>query len=325
MTTAEKVRVLINKSGLSQKAFAESVGIHPITICNGLNNDTFSMKSLKKISDKVGVSVDSLLPDSEPQEEKKPTPFINGYIEYDGKIEAIRSVEDLERIWNQVSKTDNGVSDSVSKRPGKEPTKAKVSSEAKQQKEIQAEEERPKYDIRCSDEGYAYFYMNVPLSNWWDSVPAIEYDGHIFNASESIFMYLKAKYFKDEETAAKIVEADNKTYDKPKQRWDAVKKLGRKVKNFNVKEWAGAEQKKAMATALRRKVLYDEEFKKVLLDPQYTGMTFCEASKYDQIWGIGIDAKTAMQVGRAGWKGHNLLGRALTDLRDELQRGTINT
>lgn len=182
---------------------------------------------------------------------------------------------------------------------------------------MQPKEEKPNYDIRCSD-GYAYFYMDVPLSNWWDSVPAIQYDGHTFNASESIFMYLKAKYFKDEETAAKIVEADNKTYDQPKKRWAAVKRLGKKVKNFDDKKWAGP-NRKAMATALKQKALYDEEFKRVLLDPQYAGMTFCEASKYDQIWGIGIDANTAIRVGKAGWKGHNFLGRALTELRDELK------
>ena len=197
-----------------------------------------------------------------------------------------------------------------------------ITSERTTDAKKQQKEEKPTYDIRCSD-GCAYFYSDVPLSNWWDSVPAIQYDGHTFNASESIFMYLKAKYFNDEETAAKIVEADNKTYDEPKKRWAAVKRLGKKVKNFSDKKWAGP-NRKAMATALRQKALYDEEFKRVLLDPQYAGMTFVEASPYDRIWGIGISATTALKKGVAGWKGHNFLGRALTELRDELNEKSLS-
>lgn len=201
----------------------------------------------------------------------------------------------------------------VSVVPLSEPKQNKTAKTPRQIKEV-----KPQYDIRCSDEGYAYFYMNVPLCNWWDSVPAIQYDGHAFNSSESIFMYLKAKYFGDEETAAKIVEMDNKTDVQVKDRCRAIKKLGEKVKGLDDSVWAGP-NRKAMKTALTYKAMYDEEFKKVLLDPQYAGMTFCEASKYDKIWGIGIDAKTAMKVGRAGWKGHNFLGRALTELRNELR------
>ena len=109
MTTAEKVRALIAKSGLSQKAFSESVSIHPVSMSNYLKNDNFSMKSLKKIADAQGVSISSLLP-TKRERKVAPAPLINGYIEYDGKIEAIRCIEDLERVWTLVSKNNNGVS-----------------------------------------------------------------------------------------------------------------------------------------------------------------------------------------------------------------------
>ena len=107
MTTAEKVRALIAKSGQSQKAYAQSVGIHHITLCNCLKDDSLSMKSLRKIADKEGVSIDSLLPDSTPKEIVVPAPYINGYIEYKGKIEAVRSVEDIERLLARIKKTAN--------------------------------------------------------------------------------------------------------------------------------------------------------------------------------------------------------------------------
>lgn len=307
MTTSEKVRALIQKSGVSQRAFAESVGIHPVSMSNYLKKDSFSMRALNKIAEGQGVSVSSLLPDKKKAKQTKdPQPTLNGYIEYEGKIEAVRSVEDLRALLERISPSVKPISKSANKQ-GEEP-----------HKQEKGEREKPRYNIKCSDEGYAYFFMDVPLSNWWDSVPAIQYDGHSFNSSESVFMYLKALFFDDEETAARIVQADNKTYAQPKSRWNAVKKLGNKVKNLDNKKWAGP-NRKAMAIALKQKALYDEEFKRVLLDPQYAGMTFCEAAPKDTIWGIGLDMRTAMRVGRGGWQGHNFLGRALTDLRNELR------
>ena len=101
-----------------------------------------------------------------------------------------------------------------------------------------------------------------------------------------------------------------------------MKRLGKKVRNFDDKKWAGP-NRKAMATALKQKALYDEEFRRVLLDAQYAGMTFVEASPYDRIWGIGISVTTALKKGAAGWKGHNFLGRALTELRDELNEHVL--
>ena len=126
MTTADKVRALIHESGQSQKAYAQSVGIHHITLCNCLKDDNLSMKSLKKIADKEGIPISSLLPDSTPKEEKAPAPLINGYIEYEGRIQAIRNIEDLERVWKQVSGKTNPISKSTNKK--ETPTIAKESS-----------------------------------------------------------------------------------------------------------------------------------------------------------------------------------------------------
>ena len=126
MTTADKVRALIHESGQSQKAYAQSMGIHHITLCNCLKEDNFSMKSLKKIADKEGIPISSLLPDSTPKEEKAPAPLINGYIEYEGRIQAIRNIEDLERVWKQVSGKTNPISKSTNKK--ETPTIAKESS-----------------------------------------------------------------------------------------------------------------------------------------------------------------------------------------------------
>lgn len=97
MTTAEIVRNLLEKSGKSQKQFAVEAGMHPVTFCKCLNDDSFSMKSLRKIADYQGVSLSSLMP-TKRAKKMQPAPLVNGYLEYDGKIEAVKNVEDLERI-----------------------------------------------------------------------------------------------------------------------------------------------------------------------------------------------------------------------------------
>lgn len=45
-----------------------------------------------------------------------------------------------------------------------------------------------------------------------------------------------------------------------------------------------------------------------------------EASPYDQIWGIGMSAKEAKESKVEDWRGENLLGFALMEVRDELNR-----
>lgn len=158
--------------------------------------------------------------------------------------------------------------------------------------------------VRCTKD-YAYFYQGVPFSNWWTS-PAIEYDGHTFSSSESLFMYFKAIKFGDAETAEKIAKS---TYSK-------AKSLGKTVKRFNYLVWARVREE-SMYKALEQKLKFDAEFRAALLSDTFKGKTFVEASKRDTIWGIGAAATDdVLKKGVAAWKGANLLGKTLTRLRD---------
>lgn len=38
-----------------------------------------------------------------------------------------------------------------------------------------------------------------------------------------------------------------------------------------------------------------------------------------KLWGIGLDTKTAKNTSEQDWKGLNLLGKLLTEIRDELK------
>ena len=157
--------------------------------------------------------------------------------------------------------------------------------------------------IRCTDE-YVYFYSDkTPFSNW-NITPGIKYDGHEFNNSEALFMYLKAKVFRDDVMAERIVPLDPK----------AAKRCGRLVRPYSDEIWE-RERENAMYTALKAKLEASEEFRNALLKDEYRGKTFVEASPYDKIWGIKLSVAEAY-AGKE-WRGLNLLGKLLTELRDE--------
>ena len=183
------------------------------------------------------------------------------------------------------------------------------------QKKVKDKEPKKASDnIKCTDK-YAYFYQNTPLSNWWTSIPSIPYDGHLFTSSEAVFMYLKAKGMGDDECALKIVEADNDTSLTEKKRFALVKKLGRQCK-FNEATYLEMREE-WMRTALTAKLKVDAAFKDVLMAQEFYGLTFVEASPFDAVWGIKTSAtKKVLEEGESAWKGLNLLGKLLTQLRD---------
>ena len=161
----------------------------------------------------------------------------------------------------------------------------------------------PNSTIRCTDE-YVYFYQDTPLSNWWTSDPHIPYDGQLFASSEALFMYLKAKVFRDNFIAGIM----------PRMHYDAAKELGEKVRNFSEDIWS-REREKAMYLALKAKFAVDKAYRDTLLSEEYKGKTFVEASPIDPNWGIGLSITEAARGEK--WKGLNLLGKLHTQLRDE--------
>ena len=182
----------------------------------------------------------------------------------------------------------------------KKPTKKKQAKEAKAEK-------KPKKintTIRCTDT-HVYFYQNTPLSNWWMSEPAIPYDNRTFTSSEALFMYLKAKVFRDDYMADVIAPTH----------YDVAKELGRLVRNFDETIWE-RERENAMYIALKAKLKVDNVYRETLLSNEYRGKTFVEASPSDDEWGIHLSIEDAYNGEK--WQGLNLLGKLHTIIRDEL-------
>ena len=159
--------------------------------------------------------------------------------------------------------------------------------------------------IKITDK-YAFFYTEWP-SNFAKTSFEWEAFGetHRFFCTEQAFMWAKAKVFKDDEIASKILASDNPAI---------CKGYGREVKNYVEGEWE-ALRYDYMYEVNFCKYMQDEKLRAKLLDPKFDGKTFVEASPADRIWGVGLAQDDPAIEDERNWKGRNLLGKAITSVR----------
>lgn len=148
-------------------------------------------------------------------------------------------------------------------------------------------------------------FWNGLMSNWAHT--PYWWDGCHFENSEQHYMWLKAMHFGDEVTAKKILRETN-----PK----IAKSLGRKVSGYDDDEWAKY-RKNAMFQACYAKFTCNKKAHDFMMglpkDKQ-----FAEASPFDIIWGIGYEEHNPNAQDESTWRGQNLLGKVLTDVRSKI-------
>ena len=160
---------------------------------------------------------------------------------------------------------------------------------------------------------YLFFWGNKPsntitkscLSQWWEKHP-FESNGIRYLTAEHYMMAGKAKLFNDQEIFEKILDTKHP---------GEVKKLGRKVKNFNPKIWYD-HAFNIVAEGNYYKFSQHEDLRQFILN---TGnRVLVEASPYDKIWGIGLKESHPDAGNAFKWKGDNLLGFALMQARQRI-------
>ncbi len=148
------------------------------------------------------------------------------------------------------------------------------------------------------------------LSQWW--MVDFKVDGQPYCCMEQFMMAEKARLFGDKETLAQIMET---------QVQGKIKALGRQVKDFDQAEWDMCKYT-IVLTGNFQKFLQNPDLKDFLLR---TGdKILVEASPRDRIWGIGMGKANENADNPAAWRGQNLLGFALMEVRDELRRVCAN-
>lgn len=165
-----------------------------------------------------------------------------------------------------------------------------------------------------NDDDFIFFWGHTPskdgsitetcLSQWWNC--NFYENGIMFCCAEQYMMYKKALLFSDFEYAQKIVQCNDAK---------KIKEYGRLVRNFDEKIWNDNKHSIVMQGNLL-KFSQNSELKDYLLHTNLKILV--EASPYDKIWGIGMKKGTNGILNPQNWKGENLLGFIIMDIRDRL-------
>src|SRR6266545_3989606 len=139
------------------------------------------------------------------------------------------------------------------------------------------------------------------LSQWWPAEFTV--DGVAYRTAEHWMMAGKARLFADAEGLAAVVTAPST---------GAAKAAGRKVRGFDEGRWAAARYDLIVAGNLA-KFGQHADLREFLLT---TGdRVLVEASPFDRIWGIGMGPNNPAALRPSAWRGQNLLGFALMEVR----------
>ncbi|MFP9115770.1 NADAR family protein [Flavobacterium sp. RHBU_3] len=162
---------------------------------------------------------------------------------------------------------------------------------------------------------YLFFWGHQPskdgsitkscFSQWWEADFTI--NGITYPSAEHWMMAKKAELFNDSETLEKILACTSPV---------EAKKLGREVQNYNEEAWL-ENRYEIVKEGNLHKFSQNADLKSFLLS---TGNSvIVEASPVDNIWGIGLAADSKKALNPAEWRGPNLLGFALMEVRDALK------
>lgn len=161
---------------------------------------------------------------------------------------------------------------------------------------------------------YLFFWGHQPsrdgsiiktcMSQWWPS--EFSEKGIVYKTAEHYMMAQKALLFDDREVFERILQKES-----PKD----VKDLGRQIRNFDPEIW-DSRKFQLVKQGNWLKFSQNEALKHFLI--QTKNKVLVEASPVDTIWGIGLAEDNAKSLNPKEWRGENLLGFALMEVRDLL-------
>lgn len=140
------------------------------------------------------------------------------------------------------------------------------------------------------------------FSQWYEAEFVVE--GQRYPTAEHFMMAEKAALFDDQEIRAQVLQAPTP---------NAAKALGRKVRGFNDQRWL-QHRYDIVVRANQAKFSQNPELNEYLM--RTGSRVIVEASPVDAIWGIGLAQDHADVNDPNLWKGLNLLGFALMQVRD---------
>jgi len=164
---------------------------------------------------------------------------------------------------------------------------------------------------------FVYFWGHRPLpdasigpsccSQWFDA--GFDIDNIHYATAEHYMMAEKARTFGDTEALGQVLAATTP---------EDVKKIGRRVENFNAEVW----NKRSIEVVLQGNLAKFSQNPRLGLWLRASGSSvLVEASPEDAIWGIGLHRDDPRANDPSVWPGKNLLGFAIMTARDQLFGG----
>jgi ribA/ribD-fused uncharacterized protein len=142
------------------------------------------------------------------------------------------------------------------------------------------------------------------LSQWW--LGSFQFKDIAYVCAEQWMMAEKARLFKDEKTLASILSSSD-----PRQ----VKALGQRVTPFDDQRW---NKNKYAIVVFGNYLKFSQDSALAAYLDKTRGKILVETSPTDKIWGIGMAQEDKDVYTVSKWKGQNLLGFALMEVRDIL-------
>lgn len=165
-----------------------------------------------------------------------------------------------------------------------------------------------KKSVENNGDKFVFFHNpneeNAYLSNWYYS--KFKVNGTEYTSMEQYMMHQKALLFKDIEIAEQIMKTDN---------FGKIKALGRKVRGFDTTTW-DYHKREIIHQGVLEKFKQNTDLKEQLLNTGNAILAECAVN--DKIWAIGLSMTNPKRFDITQWKGQNLLGEILMQVRSEL-------
>ena len=148
------------------------------------------------------------------------------------------------------------------------------------------------------------------LSQWYRNKQPIIENTIEYETCEHYMMVKKSLLMNssDEKTISKMLSTKT-----PKE----VKEMGRLVNNFDSRKW-DENKFEIIVNGNYIKFSQDEDLKEFLLSTN--DKILVEASPYDKVWGISMRESDKGIRDPNNWKGENLLGYALMEVREKIKQ-----
>jgi hypothetical protein len=148
------------------------------------------------------------------------------------------------------------------------------------------------------------FFWKSYLSQWY--MRDFKREDIVYCCCEQYMMAEKARLFGDDDALGRIMSSNSPS---------THKMVGRQVKNYDDGQWQAISRYVVFLGNMAKFAQHEDLKEKLLLTK---GKILVEASPYDKLWGVGLEAWDDRILDEKTWQGENWLGQEIMNVRGVL-------